>query len=152
MHFFRKMFVGDTAEQQYLIYAEKEIVKILMKNPHINIVTYYHITDFYIDMELLDTDSKLNCYEELISVKDFLQTLGIFYIDWKIDNIGKSIDNQFKLFDFNASGIIDISTQEWIVKPVETFWNYKKALENGCKTPKEIDDWSFKYAFGLKIK
>jgi len=76
--------------------------------------------------------------------------MGIIYIDWKIDNIGKSIDNQFKLFDFNASGVINPSTNEWIIKPVQTFWNYKHALKDGCKTPKEIDDWSFKYAFGLQ--
>jgi hypothetical protein len=33
------------------------------------------------------------------NVKDFLQSLGIMYIDWKIDNIGVSNVGAYKLFD-----------------------------------------------------
>jgi hypothetical protein len=41
------------------------------------------------------------------NVKDFLQGLGIMYVDWKLDNIGKSlIDGKYKLFDFDASGLV----------------------------------------------
>ena len=37
-------------------------------------------------------------------VKDFfLQNLGIIYIDWEQDNIGKGEDGNYKLFDFDGS-------------------------------------------------
>jgi hypothetical protein len=39
---------------------------------------------------------------------------------------------------------IDLKTNKWIVKPLE-YWNYKKAIENGFKTPQQIDDFSFEY-------
>jgi serine/threonine protein kinase len=77
-------------------------------------------------------------------VKDFLQNLGIMYIDWKIDNIGKSKDGKYKLFDFDASGIVNLKTNKWTLEPAE-FWSYKEATKNGKKTPQEIDDWSFDY-------
>ena len=37
------------------------------------------------------------------------------YIDWKLDNVGISdIDGQYKLFDLDVSGLINIKTQKWI--------------------------------------
>jgi len=44
-------------------------------------------------------------------VKTFLQSLGIIYMDWKIDNVGRGKDGNYKLFDFDGSGIIDINTK-----------------------------------------
>lgn len=46
-------------------------------------------------MELLRTDQKVDTYklfQSMKSVKDFLQSIGIFYIDWKLDQIGISRD------------------------------------------------------------
>ena len=80
--------------------------------------------------------------EAMIDVKDFLQQLGIMYIDWKYDNIAKGKDGNYKLFDFDSSGIVD--KDKWIVKP-PNYWSFRNAKENHCKTPKEIDDWSFRY-------
>jgi serine/threonine protein kinase len=82
--------------------------------------------------------------ETMKKVKDFLQKLGIMYIDWKIDNIGISDDGKYKLFDFDASGIVDLNTNKWILEPAN-FWSYKEAKKNGRVTPQEIDDWSFNY-------
>ena len=157
--FFRKVYnIHPTEEQNYLKKVEKSIVKILMKHPNPNIVKYYKINYKYVNMEEVNT---LNLYhffnevsmtskeiielqEVMRSVKDFLQGLGIMYVDWKFDNIGKSsIDNKYKLFDFDASGIIDLVTKKWKLKPIERYWSYKTAIQNGAKTPKEIDDWSF---------
>lgn len=153
--FFRKVFYMDTvdpySEKQIRLSqaakAEETIVNILIKNPFPNIVSFYAVNDKYVEMEELDIiTSKLNpekLKKTMKKVKDFLQSLGIMYIDWKPDNIGISKDGTYKLFDFDASGLVDLETNEWIVKPVE-YWSYNKAIENGCKTPQEIDDYSFK--------
>ena len=135
--FFRKMKPNT---------GEKEICELLMKNPHKNIIKIYAVTDNYIDMELLNVDintgdiSKLQ--NEMMEVKTYLQELGIFYIDWKLDNIGISNDGEFKLFDFDVSGLMDIKTKEWKVEPPKYF-AYNRAVHNGMKTPIEIDNYAF---------
>ena len=158
--FFRKNGAPyNSISQAYSKHVETTIVKILMDHPHINIVNYYEISDDYITMEQVSSaksdpsffeEGPLS-YEEIIEiqqimrkVKDFLQSLGIMYIDWKYDNLGKSLDGNYKLFDFDASGLIDLNSQEWILKP-QHYWSYNEAVKNGAKTPKEIDDWSFNY-------
>ncbi len=92
-----------------------------MDKPNKNIVEFYNITPEFIDMELLETyqikssviytifNDKPKIKEIMKPVKDFLQSLGIAYIDWKIDNIGIS-DGTYKLFDFNMCGIFDVNT------------------------------------------
>ena len=158
--FFRKYGAPyNSIFQAYSKHVETTIVKILMDHPHNNIVNYYEISDNYITMEQVSSaksdpsffeEGPLS-YEEIIEiqqtmrkVKDFLQSLGIMYIDWKYDNLGKSVHGNYKLFDFDASGLIDLTTHEWILKP-QHFWSYNEAVKNGAKTPKEIDDWSFNY-------
>ena len=138
-----------TQNEKISIRAELKIARILQKNPHPNIVTFYNITDTHIDMEELDVIppfDKIKMIEIMKNVKDFLQKLGIMYIDWKKDNIGISSDGTYKLFDFDVSGLISLKTNKWIVKPVE-YWSYNQAITIGCKTPNEIDDCSFD--FGL---
>ena len=159
--FFRKVYINPpkNEEQRYVISIENAIVKILMEHTNPNIVKYYDINNRYVDMELLNTvksnpafiDEPSMTSEEIIeiqevmrNVKDFLQGLGIMYIDWKFDNIGKSSDGKYKLFDFDASGLIDLTTTEWKLKPIE-YWSYNQAIKNSSKTPKEIDDWSFNH-------
>lgn len=154
--FFRKVFYySEPPRENQIIAAENEykIVKILIENPFPNIVTFLNINKDYVEMEELDITSRLN-KKELIDTmrktKDFLQSLGIMYIDWKPDNIGISKDGTYKLFDFDVSGLIDLKTNEWIVKPLE-YWSYNKAIENGFTTPKQIDDYSFEYGIvGIK--
>ena len=143
--FFRKMFYYSdppTEKQKYLVHVEKSIVSILMKNPHPNIVKFFKITNSFVDMEELNTkDVNIDeAIKVMKGVKDFLQSLGIAYIDWKLDNIGKDKDGIYKLFDFDVSGIFH--KNDWLVKPVE-FFNYKRATKNGYTTPEEIDNFSF---------
>ena len=142
--FFRKM-TNDT--------AEKKICKILMKNPHKNIIKIYHIGDDYIDMELLNVDMSKQDMSKIknimMEVKTYLQSLGIMYIDWKLDNIGISEDGEIKLFDFNASGLTDTKTNEWKIEPLE-WWSYNKAVQNGMVYPIEIDDYAFDIEFNQK--
>jgi len=141
---------------------ELEISKIIMENPHKNIVTIYKIVEpkdaadknGYIDMELLNTDiSKYNkneIKEKMKDVKKHLQGLGIMYIDWKPDNIGLG-DGELKLFDFDVSGLVNKDQKEhWVEKGTpRKFWAYQNALlDNKDKTPLEIDNYAFDH--GLK--
>jgi hypothetical protein len=77
-------------------------------------------------------------------VKTYLQDLGVMYVDWKFDNLAKSVDGIYKLFDFDASGLVDLNNQQWILEP-QHYWNYNEAFNNGCITPRAIDDWAFNY-------
>jgi serine/threonine protein kinase len=153
--FFRKLYPKNKKSNDTR-HIEKQIVEILMNNPHPNIVTFYDVNDRYLDMEELDSPhSNTEFYDNfkdetpiiinaMIEVKDFLQKLGIMYIDWKFDNIAKGKDGNYKLFDFDASGIVDLHTNRWKVKP-PNYWSFGSAKKRHCKTPKEIDDWSFNY-------
>ena len=137
-NFFRKMTNNEN---------EIELCKILMKNPHKNIITIYDIGKDYVDMELLNTnieDVDVSEIQDIMTdVKTYLQNLGIIYIDWKIDNIGISNeDGEIKLFDFDVSGFIDIETKKWIIKPPKLY-SYNKAVQNGMVTPIDIDDYAF---------
>jgi hypothetical protein len=153
--FFRKLY-PKKKEENDTRNIEKKIVEVLMNNPNPNIVTFYDVNDRYLDMEELDTphsnpDFHNNYYNEksiiintMNNVKDFLQKLGIMYIDWKFDNIAKGKDGKYKLFDFDGSGMVDLNTNKWIVKPRD-YWSFRSAVSKNCETPEEIDDWSFKY-------
>ena len=144
--FFRKMYSKHKGKND-VRHIEKQLVEFLMINPHPNIVTFYDVNNEYLDMEQLNTkinydDTEIICV--MREVKEFLQNLGIMYIDWKFDNIGKSKDGNYKLFDFDASGIINLNTNDWKITP-PNFWSLKNAIKNNCTTPKKIDDWSFEY-------
>jgi hypothetical protein len=165
-NFFRKYGASIT---------ENAIYKILKKNPHPNIVKVYRITDSYIDIELLtpiisekDYDKTILVSEALLA-KNFLQSLGIMYIDWKPDNIGIGADGKYKLFDFDVSGITCSplvanttkkylkskgilqdrckTNNKWRMSPSTLSWSYRQALANGLKDPKEIDDFAFEINF-----
>ena len=155
--FFRKYGAPySSINHTYSNHVEKTIIKILMEHSHPNIVNYYELCDDYITMEQVNSEKSNPLYkqmtnEEIIEiqqtmskVKDFLQSLGIMYVDWKYDNLGKSLDGAYKLFDFDASGLIDLASNEWKLKP-QHYWSYNEAIKNGAQTPKEIDDWSFNY-------
>ena len=130
--------------------GEIEICELLMKNPHKNIIKIYDIGTDYVDMELLNTDIDRadinNIKNVMMEVKTYLQNLGIMYIDWKLDNIGISDDGEYKLFDFDCSGLIDKETNKWKVEPPK-YWSYNKAIQNGMKTPLDIDNYAFEIGF-----
>ena len=125
---------------------EKYICELLMNNPHKNIITIYGVGKDYIDMELLNTDmSKENINKiknVMTEVKNYLQGLGIMYIDWKLDNIGISKDGEIKLFDFDVSGLVDVTTGEFILNPPK-HWAYNNAINNGWRNPIDIDNFAF---------
>jgi hypothetical protein len=132
--------------------GEKQIGEQLMRQPLNHVVKIYKVDKDYIDMEVLSTDmsgQNLRAVKESMrKVKDALQNQGIMYIDWKLDNIGISReDKQCKLFDWNASGIVDLETGNWIIQPPVFFWSYRQAIEHGQKTPWEIDNYAFDLEF-----
>jgi len=81
---------------------------------------------------------------KMTEVIDYLQNLGIIYIDWKLDNTGISADGELKLFDFDVSGLINVNTQNWIIE-AKHYYAFNHAIENGCSTPIEIDNYAFKF-------
>ena len=115
-----------------------------MENPHKNIVKIYEVGNDYIKMEMLNIDlagiNESEIKEKMMGVKNYLQSLDIMYIDWKLDNIGISEDGELKLFDFDASGIIEPT--KWESKPPE-YYSYREAIKNDMKTPIGIDNYIF---------
>jgi len=125
---------------------EYDIVNFLMNFPDYkehNIVTIYEVTPEHIDMEDLTTNFKKNdptdYLETMRRAKDYLQSIGIMYLDWKDENTGKSKDGQYKLFDFDAAGIANVETNKWIIEPIYlNSYGRDKYL-----SPKELDDLLF---------
>jgi len=115
------------------------------------VVNVVQVSDNSVTLEqldiCLDKYTIADIKSEMVEVKDYLQSMGIMYIDWKPDNIGISrIDGRLKLFDFDASGIIDIQSNNWLYHP-PTYWAYRDAIAAGMKTPTEIDDYAFNIGF-----
>jgi hypothetical protein len=150
--FFRKVFFYPDKNPDMVVdlsdaaINEQSIVKLLMEHPHPNIATYYDVNETYVDMEMLNTDydefDKKEAINAMKKVKTFLQSLGIIYMDWKIDNVGRGKDGNYKLFDFDGSGIIDINTKLWVNTPVDIFV-FREAKKLKIKDPIEMDDWAF---------
>jgi serine/threonine protein kinase len=115
-----------------------------MKHPHKNIVKIFDVGDNYVIMEHVNVDltslSKVELKLKMIKLKEYLQNLGIIYIDWKLDNIGIGNDNELKLFDFDASGLIN--NFNWVIE-AEHYYAYNHAILDGCNTPIEIDNYCF---------
>ena len=122
--------------------SELYIAKILEKNPLPNVVTIYKATEDYIDMELLDIDADINP-NQLIKARQQLLSLGIVYLDWKRDNVGVDRNGVTKVFDFNASGLVD-ENGKWEL-PGPKGYIYRRAVKAGMKTPIDIDQWAFNH-------
>lgn len=127
-YFFRKMSRNQT---------EIKICKILQHKPIKHCVRVYDVNDNAIDQEFLLCDNNLNRnhpYEVHLAIESAfkeLHKLNIVYVDIRIDNIGFSeMDNCFKIFDFDLSGIVDPSDDtKWLHQPCEGYiYNKYKAI------------------------
>lgn len=138
--FFRKYIYEGEAGRN-----EMRISRILKRNPHPNIVTVYDIGPDYVDIEILKTNltsTKVKPFiHALEDAKDFLHSLGIVYLDWKLDNLGISEDGLIKIFDFDMSSMFikDVFTETPGMKGA--LW--REAEKAGMKTPIDIDNWIF---------
>ncbi len=140
-YYFRK--VGPSS-------LEFKIATIISKIPHPNIVNFFVINSISLDMEILDTEFQisneakaLKLITDMKNARNHLLSNGIVYIDWKLDNIGWSEEEQvFKLFDFDVSGIYDIKTSRWINEP-EKYFAYNLAVKNNITDPIGIDSFNF---------
>ena len=144
--FFRKMTNSIVEKKIYCVLKEYQDCN----KKHKNIVDIYCISNNYIDIELLDVDKKIDFKDnknQLLNIKSYLQSLGIIYIDWKSDQFGLDKHNIIKLYDFNASGIIDIKTNKWIDSPMPYFaFNRAYDIEK-LRDPIEIDNFTFSKMF-----
>lgn len=145
---FRKYFDGPND-------IEREIVRWLPGHPHI--VKIYEVNDEYYDMELVRTglsrvpEKDRECMRQL---KKDLHSLGIAYLDWKIDNFGLDENGTLKMFDFNACGLFEVKgsccgrKSVWTRPPDFDGYLLRRAREQGHKkTPTECDDWIFETQF-----
>lgn len=146
---FRKLYSTQDRVHQL---REKKLIDYLQCYEHPNVVTFYQVTDRYVDMEYLDPLESQDTLKKIIpvmeTVKTFLQGIGVIYMDWKVDNIAKG-KHGYTLIDFDCSGMVEkedvhlLDTEiEWKVEP--SGWSYEQA-KRVCATPKEMDDWSFVY-------
>jgi hypothetical protein len=141
MPFFRKMTRNAN---------ELEICRRLQLHPHPNIVNIYRVGLNFVDMERVVPCHFLKQYNVYSVWKDMsralrhMQTHGIYYIDWKYDNIGKSMDirdDTFKLFDFDVSGIYEGDVKRWSHEPPHYFaYNMASAYYS---EPRMIDNYAF---------
>ncbi len=146
--FFRKIIAQTTHSD-----IEYRIATMLKQTPYDHIVTFYTITQSYIDMELIIPANEYNLsdldrslmIQHLSKAKEYLHSIGIVYLDWKIDNCGIDKHGRFKLYDFDVSGIIDLQTNQWILEAPPNMWAYRYANKNGIYDPIEMDDFLFNY-------
>ena len=118
--FMRKLLIHPLSDHQKV---ELTISKLLLNNKHTNVVNIYAIKEpksgshGHIDMELLEPfGEKKDIYIDNLDMLDgnvtaglkHLHSLCVVYIDLHVDNVGWSmIDNCWKIFDFNNSGVLD---------------------------------------------
>ena len=120
--FFRKMLNLSSK-------TESRIASKLLHFPQPNIVSIYSVKKYHIDMELLDIS-----HPDISTLKvdiqhalEQLHSLDVVYIDLKFDNMGYSHkDSCWKLFDFDASGIVKRGIpSKWYCSPPR-YYNYNR--------------------------
>jgi serine/threonine protein kinase len=152
-------FVGDIEGKPYfrkysdtgdIGKIELHIARLHKHNPHPNIVTIYDIGLDYLDMELLKTRLSIRDVRPQIDAlrraKDYMNSLGIVYLDWKLDNLGRNSDGIIKVFDFDMSSMF--INDRFTKTPDLKCSLWQKAEQAGFRDPVEIDDWIFNNAFG----
>lgn len=141
LNFFRKEFSSP---------GEVAIARLIQQHPHPNIVKVYRVSDSSIDIEEVrpfgvggaPRYDKKTLIAAMTKAKDHLQSLGVMYIDWKPDNIGLASDGNYKLYDFDASGVTKPNKKNWSIKPPE-WWKYGQAIASGIEDPVEMNNFAF---------
>lgn len=117
---------------------ELEIAALLQGALHPHIVQIYRVAGDHYDMELLQSAVHVprdQWSAQMSAAKAWLQSHGIAYIDWSLDNTGIGVDGNVKLFDFDASVLQG--------HPIPECNQYRAAIAAGVQGIWEIDDWAF---------
>jgi len=158
---------------------ELKIAESIFSSPLQNVVKVYDIccctiqNDFhgeiyYIDYELLNTDiipvlknERKKFFSHIRNGIQELHNRNIVYIDFKYnvgDNTGFSkIDNEWKLYDFDACGITDNTNMIWEYEP-DDLYNYRHVKKiiarskkyRNCKLTK-IDEILFRWIHNVEL-
>lgn len=137
--------------------TEKAIASILLRNrhdPHV-LLRVFSVTDRYYDAERLDLchpneSSKARHVRECLNA---LHDINIIYIDIKEDNVGFShVDQRWKLFDFDCSGISSPGHMSWINAPplyhAYKLYVFRQTPRIGSAVPlTQIDDFLYERMF-----
>ena len=133
--------------------VELAIAKLLMRNPQKNVVKVLKISTKtkipYIDYQKLDTDYKYkkNMKKDIKNGLINLHRLNIIYLDIKDDNFGYDpISKEWRIFDFDASGICKKSKLKWIIEPPASVAAYKYYFKS-CSEDVKVSLWD-----DLKLK
>lgn len=124
--------------------VERIVAKTLMCHPHPNIVQIYGIDGCAIDMEIVEPITIVNplkLWRQMNSARKHLQSFGIMYIDWKLDNIGVDSYGNYKLYDFDVSGITDGEPMRWKIEPLK-YYMFQKAGKMYTE-PRLLDNYAF---------
>ena len=125
------------------------IAKQLQKKPQENIVDVLKVSDnstkpdeIYIDYQKLDVSKSFRkSKKELDDIRNGLRNLhelDVIYIDLKEDNLGyDKISKEWRVFDFDTSGVSTPDKLEWKMKP-ELLWAHRK-ITDACDKKENLD-------------
>ena len=125
--FFRKYFDFNMNGHTESAVVDK-LYSAQVRDPQI--LHIFNVTHYYYDAELLQTTKNISDVDkiDILACLNAMNRLGIVYVDMHHENMGFSqIDKCWKLFDFDASGLIK-DQNTWLIEPVMCK-NHSKAYE-----------------------
>jgi len=90
-------------------------------------------------MKRLNSSNKEFLKSAINNARVFLNNMGIVYIDYKLDNIGIDYNGNYKLFDFDSSGIVNKTENKWMIEPPNHFVYCKLKKQYGNTIKNKID-------------
>ena len=90
-------------------------------------------------MKRLNSSNKEFLKSAINNARVFLNNMGIVYIDYKLDNIGIDYNGNYKLFDFDSSGIVNKTENKWMIEPPNHFVYRKLKKQYGSTIKNKID-------------
>ena len=90
-------------------------------------------------MKRINNSNKEFLKSSINNAREFLNNNSIVYIDYKLDNIGIDYNGNYKLFDFDSSGIVNKTENTWIIEPPNHFVYCKLNKQYGNTIKNKID-------------
>lgn len=131
---FRKYFADDAQNEREIA---MRIWKKQKKGHYLDLIRILEVTDEYYDAELLDLYHGQIDKRQIKSNLKKLHELDVIYVDLKVDNMGYSVlDDRWKLFDFDCSGIAATKSR-WKSEP-PFYYAYKTAFKTAFGDEEDI--------------